>query len=79
MFLTNAVLVAVAVVAVVDVVVGARDAPQAHDLAHRGDALRAGVDAVEAVGAVVDAVRVLGEVAQPLVAAAASRGSPTKR
>ena len=79
MFFDECRLVAVAVVAVVDAVVGAGDPAQAHDLAHRGDALGARLDAVEAVRAVVDAVRVLGEVLEPLVAAAPSRGSPTKR
>ena len=39
---------------------------QAHDLAHRVDVLRAGVDALEAVRAVVDALRVFGEVDQAL-------------
>ena len=59
-------LVTLAVVAVVDVVIVAGAAAQAHDLAHRGDALRAGLDALEAVGAVVDPVRVLGQVLQAL-------------
>ena len=59
-------LVAVAVVAVVDLEVGAGPAAQAHDLAHRRHLLGAGVDAVEAVGAVVDPVLVLGEVLEPL-------------
>src|ERR1044071_5489993 len=59
-------LVALAVVAVGDVVVAAGAAAQAHDLVHRGDALRAGLDALEAVRAVVDAVRVLGEVLEAL-------------
>ena len=66
-------LVPVAVVAVVDAVVGAGDPPQPHDLAHRRDALRARLDAVEAVRAVVDAVRVLGEVAQALLVLAVAR------
>src|SRR5262249_48543016 len=55
-----------AVVAVVDVLVGARLPTQPHDLVHRVDALGAGVDAVEAVRAVVDAVLVLGEVLEAL-------------
>jgi hypothetical protein len=66
-------LVAMAVVAVVDVVVGPGDPPQPHDLAHRRDALGARLDAVEAVGAVVDAVRVLGEVLEALLLAAVAR------
>ena len=57
---------ALAVVAVVDVVVVAGAPAQAHDLVHRGDALGAGLDALEAVRAVVDAVRVLGEVLEAL-------------
>ena len=64
--LDERVLVAVAVVAVVDVEVGPGHAPQPHDLAHRIDALGARVDAVEAVGAVVDPVLVLGQVLEPL-------------
>src|SRR6476646_4531545 len=59
-------LVALAVVAVVDVVVVARAAAQPHDLAHRRHALGARVDALEAVGAVVDAVGILGEVLEAL-------------
>ena len=59
-------LVALAVVGVLDLEVVAGQAAQAHDLAHRGDALRACVDALEAVRAVIDAVRVLGEVLQAL-------------
>ena len=66
-------LVARAVVLVVDAVVVHRLAPQAHDLVHRRDALRAHLDAAEAVRAVVDAVRVLGEVAQPLLGLAVTR------
>ena len=66
-------LVAVAVVAVLDLLVGAGDPAQAHDLAHRRDALRAGLDAHEAVRAVVDAVRVLGEVLEALVLLAVAR------
>ena len=58
--------------------VAGRAPAQAHDLVHRRDALRAHLDAAEAVRAVVDAVRVLGEVAQALLVWA-SRGSPTKR
>src|SRR3954454_3389491 len=60
-------LMALAVVAVDDVVVGARAAAQAHDLVHRRHALGAGLDALEAVRAVVDAGRVLGEVLQALL------------
>ena len=58
---------ALAVVAVDDVMVAARAPAQAHDLVHRGDALGTGLDALEAVRAVVDAVRILGEVLEPLV------------
>jgi hypothetical protein len=57
--------VALAVVLIDDVVVGDRDSPQAHDLAHRIDVLGAGIHALEAVGAVEDALRVLSEVVQP--------------
>ena len=56
------------VVAVVDVLdpLLAGFAAQAHDLVHRRHPLRAGVDAAEAVGAVVDPVRVVGEVVEAL-------------
>ena len=64
---------AAAVVDVVDVVLVAGEAAQAHDLVHRRHALRAGVDAGEAVGAVVDPVRVVGEVVEPLVVCAVAR------
>ena len=53
-------LVAAAVVRVRDLEVARRAAAQAHDLVHRRDALRADLHAAEAVGAVVDPVRVLG-------------------
>ena len=62
----NACLVALAVVLVDDVLVGGGDPPQAHDLAHRVDVLGAGLDALEAVGAVEDPLGVLGEVVQAL-------------
>ena len=55
-------LVALAVVAVDDVVIAGGDPPQAHDLAHRIDILGTRLHAVEAVRAVEQAVRVLGEV-----------------
>ena len=48
-------------------------AAQAHDLVHRRDALRAHLDAAEAVRAVVDAVRVLRQVAQPLLGLGVAR------
>ena len=73
MMLDERLLVAVAVVVVLDLVVVGRAAAQAHDLVHRRDALRADLDAAEAVRAVVDAVRVLGEVAQPLLGLAVAR------
>ena len=63
--LDEGVLVAGAVVAVLDPDVVAGDPPQPHDLAHRVNALRAGVDALEAVGARVQAVLVLGQRPQP--------------
>src|SRR3954467_7667703 len=50
-------LVAMAVVLVVDLEVTRRPAPEPHDLVHRRDALRADLDAVEAMRAVVDSVR----------------------
>ncbi len=59
-------LVALAVVLVDDVVVVDRDPPQAHDLAHRVDVLGARLDALEAVGAVEDPLRVLREVVEAL-------------
>ena len=71
--LGEGVLVAVAVVVVVDLVLVAGDPAQAHDLVHRRHALGAGVDAAEAVGAVVDAVRVVGEVVQALLGLGVAR------
>jgi len=49
-----------------DVVIAAGTTAQAHDLVHRRDALRARLDALEAVGAVVDPLGVLGEVLEAL-------------
>jgi hypothetical protein len=66
-------LVPVAVVAVLDVEVLRRPAAQAHDLRHRRHFLRADLDALEAVRAVVEAVRILGQVAQPLLGGAVTR------
>ena len=65
--LDERVLVIVAVVSIVDLLLAGAP-PQAHDLVHRRDSLRARVDAGEAVRAVVDPVRVLGEVVEPLAA-----------
>ena len=59
-------LVALAIVAVLDLEIGSGSAAQAHDLVHRGHALRAGLHAVEAVRAVVEAVLILGERGQAL-------------
>src|SRR5207249_1948866 len=77
-------LVAPAVVAVDDLVVGCRDPAQAHDLAHRVDVLGTGLHAAETVRAVEDALRVLREVVEPLELAvvarvASSSGSTTSR
>src|SRR5204863_522570 len=58
--------VAPPVVLVFDVELVRGQPPQAHDLVHRRDAFRARVDAGEAVGAVVDPMRVLREVVEPL-------------
>src|SRR3954449_3843756 len=58
-------LVVVAAVGVFDPLF-AGAAAQAHDLVHRRHPLGAGVDAAEAVGAVVNSVRVLGEVVETL-------------
>ena len=66
-------LVALAVVLVDDVLVAASDAAQAHDLTHRIDALRTGLHALGAVGAVEDALRVWGEVVQALEALIVAR------
>ncbi len=60
-------LVTLAVVDVLDVVILTRDPAQAHDLVHRADALRAGLDALEAVRARVEAVRIVGEIAEALL------------
>ena len=57
-------LVALAVVFIDDLLIVDRDPPQAHDLAHRVDALGAGLDALEAVRAVEDPLRIFGEVLQ---------------
>jgi hypothetical protein len=65
--------VPVAVVGVLDLVVARRTAAQPHDLVHRCDVLRADLDALEAVGAVVDAVRVLCEVLEALLGLAVAR------
>ena len=69
-------LVAVAVVLVLDPVVAGGLAAQAHDLVHRRHVLGADLDAGEAVGAVVDAVRVLGQVLQALLGAGRRAGRP---
>jgi hypothetical protein len=66
-------LVAVAVVRVLDAVVVRRAPAQAHDLVHRRHVLGTDLDAREAVGAVVDAVRVLGEVRKPCLLLAVPR------
>ena len=60
-------LVAVAVVLILDLVVARRAAAQTHDLVHRRHTLRADLDALEAVGAVVDAARVICEVGQAVL------------
>ena len=65
-------LVVVAVVLIDDPLAAGR-AAQPHDLVHRGDALRAGVDAREAVGAVVDSMRVLRQVVEPLLCLGVAR------
>ena len=63
----------VAVVDVVDPELIAGDPAQPHDLVHRRDVLRAGLDAGEAVGAVVDPVRVVGEVVEALLRPSVAR------
>src|SRR5919109_595798 len=64
---------AVAVVRVLDAEVRAGAAAQPHDLIHRCDVLWADLHAGEAMGAVVDAVRILGEIPEPGLLLAVAR------